>query len=131
MLWLADYLQRWRKSLVVVSHDVEFLSRVCTHTMHLHARQLDYYRGGYDAFRTQFAQKQKDRAKAYEKQQKALKVLKAGGKSAKAAAAAVGKGRKGKGGGGGRGRGGAEDGGDGGGAGGEAALLARPKEYQV
>ena len=47
VLWLADYLQRWRKSLVVVSHDVEFLSCVCTHTMHLHARQVERHLSCY------------------------------------------------------------------------------------
>ena len=28
VLWLDDYLQKWTKSLVIVSHDVEFLTQV-------------------------------------------------------------------------------------------------------
>jgi len=58
VLFLDDYLQSWKNTLVIVSHDVEFLSQVCTHTIHLHDKQLDYYRGGYDTFRSLFAARQ-------------------------------------------------------------------------
>lgn len=34
MLWLEEYLQRWKKTLVVVSHDRDFLNTVCTDIIH-------------------------------------------------------------------------------------------------
>lgn len=52
------------------------------------------FRGDYASFKIMHAQKQKEYAKAYDRQQKAIKQLKASGKSAKAAEkAAAGKGK--------------------------------------
>ncbi|KAL6227881.1 hypothetical protein ACLB2K_001836 [Fragaria x ananassa] len=36
VLWLEEYLCRWKKTLVVVSHDRDFLNTVCTEIIHLH-----------------------------------------------------------------------------------------------
>ena len=45
VLWLEEYLsRRWRGSLVVVSHDADFLESVCTDIIHLDAAKLNYYR---------------------------------------------------------------------------------------
>jgi ATP-binding cassette, subfamily F, member 3 len=49
-LWLGDFLRRWRRSLLLVSHDRQFLNEVATHTLHLAERRLTLYSGGYDAF---------------------------------------------------------------------------------
>jgi len=37
VLWLEEYLQRWKKTLIVVSHDRDFLDTVCTFTLDLHS----------------------------------------------------------------------------------------------
>jgi ATPase subunit of ABC transporter with duplicated ATPase domains len=37
-LWLEEYLCRWPKTLLVVSHAREFLNAVCTDVLHLHSR---------------------------------------------------------------------------------------------
>eukprot|EP00769_Ergobibamus_cyprinoides_P000020 gnl/Ergobibamus_cyprinoides/1015.p1 GENE.gnl/Ergobibamus_cyprinoides/1015~~gnl/Ergobibamus_cyprinoides/1015.p1 ORF type:complete len:475 (+),score=171.09 gnl/Ergobibamus_cyprinoides/1015:174-1427(+) len=50
VLWLEDYLRRWPTSLVVVSHDIDFLNGVCTDIVHFHSQQLTTYKGNYDAF---------------------------------------------------------------------------------
>ena len=42
-----SYLQHWKKTLLVVSHDQDFLDNVCTDVIHLNQRKLDYYRGNY------------------------------------------------------------------------------------
>ena len=51
VLWLEEYLrQKWKKTLLVVSHDREFLNYVVTDTIHLHNQQLVHYFGNYDQF---------------------------------------------------------------------------------
>ncbi len=44
MLWLEEYLMRWKKTLVVVSHDRGFLNNVTTDIVHLHDLKLHSYR---------------------------------------------------------------------------------------
>ncbi|PIO37903.1 hypothetical protein AB205_0112520, partial [Aquarana catesbeiana] len=85
VIWLNNYLQGWKKTLLVVSHDQGFLDDVCTDIMHLDQQKLFYYRGNYMTFKKMYQQKQKEMLKQYEKQEKKLKDLKAGGKSSKQA----------------------------------------------
>ena len=49
-LWLEDYLRRYPKTLLLVSHDRELLNRVSERIVHLDQRKLTGYAGGYDAF---------------------------------------------------------------------------------
>ncbi|XP_073405024.1 ATP-binding cassette sub-family F member 1 [Dendrobates tinctorius] len=85
VIWLNNYLQSWKKTLLIVSHDQGFLDDVCTDIMHLDGQKLYYYRGNYMTFKKMYQQKQKEMQKQYEKQEKKLKDLKAGGKSSKQA----------------------------------------------
>ncbi|OAF68506.1 hypothetical protein A3Q56_03762 [Intoshia linei] len=85
VIWLNDYLQNWKKTLLVVSHDQSFLDNICTDIIHLHTKKLFYYSGAYERFKKMNAQKQRELLKDYEKQQKMLKELKKSGKSTKKA----------------------------------------------
>lgn len=85
VIWLNNYLQGWKKTLLIVSHDQSFLDDVCTDIVHLDNQKLYYYRGNYLTFKKMYVQKQKELQKQYEKQEKKLKELKAGGKSTKQA----------------------------------------------
>ncbi|XP_076013185.1 ATP-binding cassette sub-family F member 1 [Genypterus blacodes] len=85
VIWLNNYLQGWKKTLLIVSHDQSFLDDVCTDIVHLDNEKLYYYRGNYLAFKKMYVQKQKELQKQYDKQEKKLKELKAGGKSTKQA----------------------------------------------
>jgi ATP-binding cassette subfamily F protein 3 len=49
-LWLEDYLRRYPKTLLLVSHDRGLLNRVPERIVHLDQRKLTAYAGGYDAF---------------------------------------------------------------------------------
>jgi ATP-binding cassette subfamily F protein 3 len=49
-LWLADFLRRYRKTLLLVSHDRQFLDEVVDHILHLGERKLTMYSGGYEDF---------------------------------------------------------------------------------
>ena len=85
MIWLDNYLQNWKKTLLVVSHDQAFLSSVCQYIIHLDQKKLHYYKGDYDMFKKMQKQKQAELEKAYEKQQKEIRNLKISGKSRAAA----------------------------------------------
>uniref|UniRef100_A0AAQ4RF38 ATP-binding cassette sub-family F member 1 n=1 Tax=Gasterosteus aculeatus aculeatus TaxID=481459 RepID=A0AAQ4RF38_GASAC len=85
VIWLNNYLQGWKKTLLIVSHDQSFLDDVCTDIIHLDNEKLYYYRGNYLTFKKMYVQKQKELQKQYDKQEKKLKDLKAGGKSTKQA----------------------------------------------
>lgn len=87
VIWLDNYLQQWKKTLLVVSHDQSFLDNVCTDIIHLDQQKLFYYRGNYGTFKKMLVQKRREQAKAYEKQEKLLREMKASGKSTKTAEA--------------------------------------------
>lgn len=85
VIWLDNYLQGWKKTLLIVSHDQSFLDNVCNEIIHLDTQKLYYYKGNYSMFKKMFVQKRKEMIKEYEKQEKRLKELKASGSSKKQA----------------------------------------------
>ena len=44
IIWLERYLQNWPTTLLVVSHDRNFLDEVPTDMLHLHSQRIDAYR---------------------------------------------------------------------------------------
>jgi ATP-binding cassette subfamily F protein 1 len=91
VIWLDNYLQSWKKTLLVVSHDQSFLDNICTDIIHLDAKKLYYYKGNYSLFKKMLLQTRSQQLKDYEKQERALKQLKEQGHSSKQASAKVGK----------------------------------------
>jgi len=87
VIWLDNYLQNWKKTLLVVSHDQSFLDNVCTDIIHLDQCKLWYYKGNYSTFKKMEEQKRRERIKDYEKQEKRIRDLKASGQSKKKAEA--------------------------------------------
>ncbi|XP_018327498.1 ATP-binding cassette sub-family F member 1 [Agrilus planipennis] len=85
VIWLDNYLQNWKKTLLIVSHDQSFLDNVCNEIIHLDNQKLYYYKGNYSMFKKMFVQKRKEMIKEYEKQEKRIKELKAHGSSKKQA----------------------------------------------
>ncbi|XP_050433535.1 ATP-binding cassette sub-family F member 1 isoform X2 [Adelges cooleyi] len=85
VIWLDNYLQGWKKTLLVVSHDQSFLDNVCNEIIHLDAKRLFYYKGNYSMFKKMYSQKKKETIKEYEKQEKRLKEMKQQGQSKKQA----------------------------------------------
>lgn len=84
VLWLEEYLQRWKKTLIVVSHDRDFLNTVTTDIIHLHDLKLIGYKGNFAQFEEMYEQKRREVNKAFEKYEKQLKAAKQSGKNAKA-----------------------------------------------
>ena len=67
VLWLEEYLQRWKKTLIVVSHDRDFLNTVCSDVIHLHDLKLTTYRGNFAQFEEMYEQRRREANKAFEK----------------------------------------------------------------
>jgi ATP-binding cassette, subfamily F, member 3 len=50
VIWLEDYLMELDITVVIVSHDREFLNFCCDEIIHLFNQKLNYYKGDYDTF---------------------------------------------------------------------------------
>jgi ATP-binding cassette, subfamily F, member 3 len=55
LLWLEDWLRQFPGTLVLVSHDREFLDAIVGRILHLEGRRLESYSGNYSAFELQRA----------------------------------------------------------------------------
>jgi ATP-binding cassette subfamily F protein 3 len=69
LVWLEDWLKRYEGTMLVISHDRDFLDAVTRVTLHLDNSQLTRYGGNYSAFETLLAQQQALQQSAFEKQQ--------------------------------------------------------------
>src|SRR5207253_764660 len=55
IIWLTYYLaNNWKKTLIVVSHDKNFLNQICNEIIYFNNKRLYYYKGNYDSFRRAF-----------------------------------------------------------------------------
>jgi len=69
VLWLEDFLRSYPATILLVSHERDFLNNVVDHILHLSGGKLTLYPGGYDAFERQRAERQAQIAAARAKQQ--------------------------------------------------------------
>ncbi|PJK03999.1 ABC transporter ATP-binding protein [Lysobacteraceae bacterium NML71-0210] len=69
VVWLEDWLRRYDGTLLVISHDREFLDNVTTHILHLHDGRAKLYAGNYTAFERQRAEHLRQQQIAFEKEQ--------------------------------------------------------------
>jgi ATP-binding cassette subfamily F protein 3 len=68
-LWLESYLQRYQGSLLLISHDRDFIDSVCEGVVHIEHQGLNSYRGNYSGFERQRAERLAQQQANYEKQQ--------------------------------------------------------------
>jgi len=69
VLWLEDFLRSYPATILLVSHERDFLNNVVDHILHLSGGKLTLYPGGYDAFERQRAERQAQIASARAKQE--------------------------------------------------------------
>lgn len=69
VIWLESWLSAYRGTLLLISHDREFLDNTVNHILHIEQRKLDLYRGGYSDFERQRAEKLALQQASYQKQQ--------------------------------------------------------------
>ncbi|KAA8567522.1 hypothetical protein EYC84_007998 [Monilinia fructicola] len=68
-VWLEEYLKKWDRTLILVSHSMDFLNGVCTNMIDMRQRQLIYYGGNYDSYAKTRYEQEVNQMKAYQKQQ--------------------------------------------------------------
>ncbi|KAJ9652892.1 ATP-binding cassette, regulator of translational elongation [Neophaeococcomyces mojaviensis] len=67
--FLANYLQSYPSTVLVVSHDRAFLNEVATDIIHQHSERLDYYKGAnFDSFYATKEERRKTAKREYENQ---------------------------------------------------------------
>jgi ATP-binding cassette subfamily F protein 3 len=70
IIWLEEWLKRYPGTLIVVSHDRDFLDAVVTAVVHIDQRKLRRYTGNYSAFEAQRVQNLVLAQSQFEKQQR-------------------------------------------------------------
>ena len=83
VIWLTDYLENWKKTLLVVSHNQSFLNDICTDVLHIDQLKINHYRGNFYKFRKALEQKYKNDEKEWEKMEKKIKEMKKKGEPKK------------------------------------------------
>lgn len=76
VVWLEDYLSRWKKILLMISHSQEFMNEVCTNIIDLTNKKLEYYAGNYDTYVRTKAEKEENQMKRYNWEQDQIKHMK-------------------------------------------------------
>ena len=77
VLWLEDWLARYPGTLLLVTHDRDFLDHVVDGIVHFDGKRLKSYAGNYSAFERERAGALAVQQAAYEKQQRHIAHLKA------------------------------------------------------
>jgi len=72
VLWLEQWLLRYAGTLIIISHDRDFLDTTVDHIAHLSQQTLKVYTGNYSAFEALRAAELLQQQAIYEKQQKKL-----------------------------------------------------------
>ena len=77
VLWLEDWLIRYPGTLILITHDRDFLDRVVTTIVHVDAQKLKTYSGNYSQFERERAQQLALQQATYAKQQRQIAHLQA------------------------------------------------------
>lgn len=72
VLWLESWLIRYQGTLLLISHDREFLDRVCTHIAHIEQRFIRLYTGNYSEFEKQRSEQLAAQQADYIRQQREI-----------------------------------------------------------
>ncbi len=75
LVWLEAWLQRYEGTLIIISHDREFLDAITRVTLHLEDTKLTRYTGNYTAFEEMRAERMSLQQASYEKQKERIAHL--------------------------------------------------------
>ncbi|CUM53421.1 unnamed protein product [Debaryomyces tyrocola] len=75
-VWLEEYLKRFDRILILVSHSQDFLNGVCTNMIDMRLKELQLYGGNYDSYVKTRAELETNQMKQYAKQQEEIAHIK-------------------------------------------------------
>ncbi|MDE5616867.1 MAG: ATP-binding cassette domain-containing protein [Clostridia bacterium] len=73
--WLRKYLDSFKGTFILISHDTAFLNSVCKIIVNIENGMIKKYWGNYDSFLLQHEQNAKQYADSYERQQREIKKM--------------------------------------------------------
>ena len=71
-LWLQTWLQSYRGTLLMISHDRDFIDATCERTLEIARRALTAYRGGYTDYERQRAEQMAQQQAQFEQQRRRI-----------------------------------------------------------
>ncbi len=72
VIWLETWLRNYPGTLLLISHDRDFLDRITDHIVHIEQQQADLYSGNYSGFEQIRAARLANQQVEYEKQQREI-----------------------------------------------------------
>ncbi|EDO19169.1 hypothetical protein Kpol_1050p26 [Vanderwaltozyma polyspora DSM 70294] len=75
-VWLEEYLKRFDRTLVLVSHSQDFLNGVCSNMIDMRLQKLTAYGGNYDSYVKTRSELETNQMKQYSKQQEEIAHIK-------------------------------------------------------
>jgi len=72
VIWLEGWLRSYPGTLLLISHDRDFLDAVCSHIAHIEQERLALYSGNYSAFEHIRAERLANQQSAFERQQREI-----------------------------------------------------------
>ncbi|MCX2974164.1 ATP-binding cassette domain-containing protein [Halieaceae bacterium IMCC8485] len=74
-LWLQQWLQQYPGTLLMISHDRDFIDGTCERILHIERQQLGSYKGNYSQFEAQRAERLANQQATFEKQQRRISEI--------------------------------------------------------
>lgn len=75
IIWLESWLTDYRGTLLLISHDRDFLNNLCSHIAHIEQQKIRLYTGNYSAFEHLRSEQLSSQQSQYEKQQRSIKHI--------------------------------------------------------
>ncbi|MFT5788274.1 MAG: ATP-binding cassette subfamily F protein 3 [Shewanella sp.] len=70
MYWLEGWIKAYQGTLILISHDRDFIDGIVDEIVHVENHKLNYYKGNYTAFEAVRAERMAQQQVAFERQQK-------------------------------------------------------------
>jgi ATP-binding cassette subfamily F protein 1 len=79
IIWLDNYLQTWKGTVIIVSHNIGFINSICEYILAIETQKLTQYKGNYNSYKRAYENKYKESVKTWDTYEKNLKILKSKG----------------------------------------------------
>ena len=75
MYWLEGWIKSYQGTLILISHDRDFIDEIVDEIVHVENQKLNFYKGNYSAFERIRAERMSQQQVAFERQQKNVRTL--------------------------------------------------------
>ncbi|MCB1691436.1 MAG: ATP-binding cassette domain-containing protein [Pseudomonadales bacterium] len=75
ILWLSDWIKRYQGTMLLISHDREFLDESVDSIAYLHRKRIEIFTGNYSQFERIKAERLAEQQSNYEKQQREIRHM--------------------------------------------------------